>query len=151
MDDIKGNVQPRFPISFPYRFTDKPMLRPFEGEVREDGFTISRVINYRNSFLPVIEGKVVAKGDGSELHVELRPARAVRLFLSIWLGFLGVFATLSFIPLSRGEMDGLLLLVLPIFMGSFGIVISHAGFSHEHGRALKELSKILGKPASSTR
>ena len=36
---------------------------PFEGEVEGDSFRVSRVINYRNSFLPHVRGRVHRRGE----------------------------------------------------------------------------------------
>ena len=47
--------------------------KDYEGEVDENGaFQMSRIINYRNSFLPVIKGTIEQDTNGATITVEMR-------------------------------------------------------------------------------
>ncbi len=56
----------------------------FEGEVRDDGFHVRRIIGYRNSFLPVIDATVQTGARGSLITVTMRPFWFVLVFVAIW-------------------------------------------------------------------
>lgn len=73
--------------------------RDFTGTVSAAGFTISRVIDYRNSMLPRIEGWVVAHpAGGSRLRLQHRLATFTLVFGAVWL--LGVGSlVLGMLPL----------------------------------------------------
>ena len=64
--------------------------RDFSGRVTGNQFTISRVIAYRNSMLPRINGAVMAgPGGGSCLHLQHSLHPFVLAFAALWLGGLG--------------------------------------------------------------
>ncbi len=64
----------------------------FEGEVAVDGFSIRRVMGYRNSFAPTVRGEIQSVGAMSRVIVTMRPFIAVLVFCAVWsvavLGFL---------------------------------------------------------------
>jgi hypothetical protein len=49
----------------------------YHGEVSLAGFKIWRIIRYRNSFLPIIEGKITPTISGSRIAVTMRLHRFV--------------------------------------------------------------------------
>ena len=60
----------------------------FMGEVRDDGtFDILRDINYRNSFLPFIKGRIDSDGGGSRITARMAMHKAVVIFTTFWLAF----------------------------------------------------------------
>jgi hypothetical protein len=59
---------------------------PYEGEVFETGFKISRIIDYRNSFLPTIRGHFEPTPHGTTIHITLSIHPAVTAFLIAWYG-----------------------------------------------------------------
>src|SRR5690348_12769063 len=61
--------------------------QPFEGEVGADQFRIFRTIRYRNSFLPLIDGKFENAASGSRLSVTMRPIAVVLAVWVIWMSF----------------------------------------------------------------
>jgi hypothetical protein len=63
--------------------------KEFTGKVSENGFTLVRIIHYRNSFLPVLYGKfkMVDKLARIDIHMTLHPG--VAIFALFWLGIVG--------------------------------------------------------------
>lgn len=57
---------------------------PYEGEVWETGFRISRIIDYRNSFLPVVLGEFQDDGAGTIVRVKMGLHPFVLSFLVLW-------------------------------------------------------------------
>ena len=47
--------------------------KPYQGGVTPAEFKIARVINYRNSFLPMVIGRIRSEPVGSVVEVILRP------------------------------------------------------------------------------
>src|SRR5713226_1590989 len=68
--------------TFRWPFSSDP--RYFEGSVEEDCFTISRIISYGNSFLPIIEGRFQSEGSNI-VTLNMRMAWPVMVF---WYGIL---------------------------------------------------------------
>jgi hypothetical protein len=56
----------------------KPFIVPFshhkryQGEINDNKFKFSKIIFYRNSFLPVIQGEIYPKTNGTSIEITLR-------------------------------------------------------------------------------
>lgn len=70
---------------FRWRWPNSANDDRFEGDVTIDGFNVCRIIGYRNSFLPVIEGQVHASGRGSRIAITMRPFVFVLVFCAVWM------------------------------------------------------------------
>ena len=72
----------------------------FYGSVSKNRFKIQKIINYRNSFLPVIYGKFCKKDDGIQVKISMRLNRFTLLFLALWyfiiLYFLSLFSKFNY-------------------------------------------------------
>ena len=70
--------------------------KPYEGAINGDHFTVSRILGYRNSFKPIIHGKIQQEINGCSIYVTLRLDRLVAVFMAIWFGlvFIGFFSFL---------------------------------------------------------
>jgi hypothetical protein len=60
--------------------------KPYQGLISGNTFKINRIINHRNSFLPVIEGKIYPEVMGCTIKVKMQLHIAVILFLLFWFG-----------------------------------------------------------------
>ena len=64
--------------------------KPYYGQFFENTFEISRVISYRNSFLPVIKGEISPHIGGTKVVIKMSPTIGVILFMCIWMGVVGL-------------------------------------------------------------
>ena len=121
----------------------------FEGEVSETGFKINRIIRYRNSFRPVIEGEFSPLVKGVRIDVRLRLHTMVMIFSLLWLGF-GLVASgaviFQFIS-TGGFATGMF---IPIAMWLFYIPLMTIAFGVEANKAVKLLSEIFAADAASS-
>jgi hypothetical protein len=103
-------------------------------------FEVSRVIAYRNSFLPVIHVAFEPATSGSIVRVRMRLNIPVLVFMIFWM----TFATLAFVVCTKiavSHGDPKLILFGAIFPIA-GAVMTIAGFNMEASRAealLREL------------
>jgi hypothetical protein len=114
---------------------------PYEGTVSETGFKISRIIHYRNSFLPVIRGHFETQLDGTtaiQIQMGLHPL--VMTFLGFWCLFW--FGTIIPIVLVGAiPVKGALLFIgLPLIV----LVVFWWAFWWEADRGRRDLIKIFG-------
>ena len=58
----------------------------FEGDVSREGFKITRIIKYRNSFAPIIRGTFKQSPTGTSVLIRMSLHPFVIVFLCIWLG-----------------------------------------------------------------
>lgn len=78
---LEDTVRPSPPF-FSFGSSDKP----FYGKITENHFKIYRIISYRNSFLPSVEGKIQADGNGSIIDITIQSdMRIVGVFMLIFL------------------------------------------------------------------
>ena len=98
---------------------------PFIGEVEADTFRARRDIRYRNSFLPLIRGRVTSTPTGSHIRVTMHLHRVVVVFMLVWFGVFRVALEAIFCtPSVQGDWAdfvpvGLLLLGVGIVCGGF--------------------------------
>src|ERR1051325_4494075 len=67
---IANAIEPR--KRFQFTWFAKP-AKPYQGYSEGDVFEMSRVINYRNSFLPSIKGHIYENFGTTEIVVKMRP------------------------------------------------------------------------------
>ena len=84
---IESIIEPKKSFSFSF-FENR--TKPYEGKLIDSSFEISRIINYRNSFLPVIKGQISSYLGRTEVAVRMRPVVFVLIFVSFWLGVVGL-------------------------------------------------------------
>ena len=61
--------------------------KQYEGEIYENGFKVSRIISYRNSFLPVLHGSFKENKKGTDIIIKMKLHKLVSVFMII-----GIFA-----------------------------------------------------------
>lgn len=69
---IEESTEPR--KLFRTSFFSSPNHKLYEGEVRGYEFNIRRIIRYRNTFRPVIIGRIVPEKDQTKVHIAMRPS-----------------------------------------------------------------------------
>ena len=115
----------------------------FEGTLTAEGFRGTRVIRYRNSFLPVIQGGFITRMDGgTDIQVSMRLHWLTLLFMLAWLLFVG-FAAVD--PVRRflegNSVVASDLITLSMFL--FGIALTLVGFWPEARKAKRLLLETL--------
>lgn len=117
--------------------------KPFQGEFYGRHFSITRIIRYRNSFLPVVTGSVEPSGAGSRVQVHMRMQVFVMAFLVVWIiaAIAMGIGIASEVAAHSVDYDPLLLLV-PVGMIAFVAAMSLGGFwfeANKQERMLREL------------
>jgi hypothetical protein len=114
----------------------------FEGTITGEGFKISRIIRYRNSFLPVVQGNFSPIAKGIRVDVTLRLHGGVLAFSVVWLSFivLGLVGVASEVLRSRQLGQGSL---IPFAMLAFFYLLVTFSFGFEARKARKLLSEVF--------
>ena len=114
--------------------------RYFEGSVDGNHFKINRIINYRNSFLPIIEGSFRPEPSGTVVTLNLRLLWPVMIF---WVGMILILLCSSAAEASRlpwivhGNRSFLIKMTLFIYL------MASVGFAIEARIAMKTLMRLL--------
>lgn len=115
-------------------------IKEYEGSISNSSFEISKVIQYRNSFLPQINGRIQNENDGVKIQVTMSLHAFVSFFLIIWCSF----ALLFFIGVSIKDIRAKEISVeffLPLFMLLFVYALTMVGFKSESKQSKKYLRK----------
>ena len=123
-------------------FSKNSASKAFKGTIDGNSFQMTRVISYRNSFLPVITGVIEKDFGHSNIYVKMKPALFVIIFMSIWLGFVGVMA-IGFLASMTNSHKFEPTALVPIGMFIFGIALIVGGFKAESIPTKKRLAKIF--------
>ncbi len=118
----------------------------FCGEVGAEEFRIHRIIHYRNSFLPILIGRIHEIEDGTELELLFRLHRFVLVFMIVWFtGTIPAFfvATAAIIVTLIAESFEPMLLV-GLVLAPFGLALVNIPFWIEARIAEDKLRESLG-------
>jgi hypothetical protein len=114
----------------------------FEGTITGEGFKISRILRYRNSFVPVIQGHFAPSAKGVRVDVTLKLHPAVLAFSAFWLAITGLGLAITASQLLSTGQVGQETLVPPGMLGFFYLLVT-LGFGFEARKACKLLSEIF--------
>ena len=89
--NLVNNIEPAKTI----RFWIKPDRKAFEGHLINDEFKITRIISYRNSFLPVIKGKLQTVGHSTHITLTMRLHLATIAFITVWFSGVALFLAID--------------------------------------------------------
>ena len=138
LDRLQYNVQPEY-----MGFTDKDYpAKRFEGHIEGDSFTLKRVVDYRNSFLPVIRGSLSELPRGTRVNLTLKPMRRIAIIMRLWFGA-AVLVLIITIIASLTDGGSVIAVIIPLIMLAVGVALQHICFNTESERAIDELRSIV--------
>ena len=116
---------------------------PFVGTVEGDRFRVRRDITYRNSFLPVVSGRVVNVPSGVRVSVTMYLQPAIAVFMLVWFCGVGAATVVAIprllIPCGHVQLE---LFILPAML-VFAVVLVGCGFFPEALKARRLLEQVL--------
>jgi len=119
----------------------------YEGKVTEERFKINRVIGYRNSFLPIIEGEIKLSGSLTQVDIKMRMHLFVNVFFGIWMSGVAlvclVMLLVALFPFPWQERSFNPSILIPFGMLVFGWSLAFFAFKFESRRSKKFLNELL--------
>lgn len=112
------------------------------GAEKHDGFKFSRRIQYRNSFLPVVQVTIEPASDRTLVRVRMRLMLPVAAFMAVWMFMTLGAAVVGLVGVLRGELGAAVALGFPLF----GAGLCTAGFATEARKMDKLLYGVLPAP-----
>ena len=141
---ISDNLESKKNFKFP--FFNRNTSKPYEGILSGDTFTINRIINYRNSFLPVITGNISTYLGGTQIHLKMRLAYGVAIFMLVWLGAVGI-ACIGIMATgfsqTKGPSTAFPFNVIPFGMFVFGCLLGVLPFKAETKKSKEFFSNLF--------
>ncbi len=123
---------------------DTKSTKKYSGQIIENSFYIKRIINYKNSFLPRIEGTIISDIRGTKVNIKMRLYPLVLIFMIIWFTGLSI---VTFIILSArdGNNNNIFPLIIPFIMILFGYLLFTIPFKIESRIAFKDINALFRK------
>lgn len=134
---MAAQVQPRKI----FRFGGPDNDRQFQGELTADSFSVTRIIGYRNSFLPLVEGRFESAAGGSAITITMRPLIFVIAFMTVWFSLALSFSAAAFTSTLVG--------LIPVGMLVFGYALVMIPFwieAKKQERVLREIFQARAPP-----
>ncbi len=133
---------------YSWSFFSRRYTKPYRGAVTGLTFRMIRNISYRNSFLPVIKGRVTRISGHTEVMITMRPAGFVLVFMAIWLGMTGLVCIgiiVAGIAQSRQILDNGFspAVIIPFVMFAFGSGLTLFAFKSESIESKGFLADLL--------
>lgn len=116
--------------------------KPYQGEIGENSFRISPILRSRNSFVPIITGRIQGDDGGSQIDIQMKMHPFVLFFMLVWLGMVGVVCLgilAEMVSLQRFEPG----FFIPFGMFAFGCLLPFIGFKPEANRSKQFLIDLL--------
>jgi hypothetical protein len=116
--------------------------KPFQGAIAGERFEMSRVIRYRNSFLPQITGQIRQGYQGAAIDLTLQLHPLVLIFMVVWLAAIGGAALLLLSSvLGSGSLQ--LYSLIPAGMFVFAVLLCTLAFNFEASKAKVLLHQLF--------
>ena len=122
--------------------------KPFQGKCSQEGFRITRIIRYRNSFLPIINGNYLNGSNGTTIQIKMVLHPIVIAFMCIWFGGVIIGAVSISYSLVIRKCSFQLPMFIPFAMLLFGIALVSGSFWFE-AKKQKPLLESLFKTKGS--
>lgn len=115
----------------------------FTGRVDRGGFSICQRVSCRSSFLPVVRGRVIPRGNGCEiaLQMEIRPTAA--MFSLIWMGVVLLIFLIGLLMLALGITGVWPLALASGGMAAGGQLLIQLSFCSLAGAAERRIEELL--------
>ncbi len=121
---------------------------PYEGNFDGNSFKISRIISYKNSFLPVILGEFKSFDGKTEIKIKMRMVIFVMIFMSFWLGMVSLFCVgITIVGISQLKsifQNGFSpFFLIPYVMFTFGYLMTYLAFKYESKKSKQFLAELF--------
>ncbi|MDK2771532.1 MAG: hypothetical protein KYX68_04805 [Flavobacterium sp.] len=117
-------------------------FKEYEGEIINNTYNVKRIISYRNSFLPRIEGEIIKDLSGTKINVKMKLHSLVLFFMIIWMSLTLIFFLFLLKEMIKAEkfsfeiFPALLMLI-------FGYGMTLGGFKYESIKSKKYFEKLF--------
>lgn len=144
---IADNIEPKQGYKL-IPFETRKYTKPYTGHIHGLTFTMSRNLNYGNSFSPIITGQIETFFGETQISVKMRPIGFVLVFISFWIGLAG-FVCLGIMIAGLSKLKYILQngfspwVLVPFGMFAFGYVFIIFLFKYESKKSMHFLSGLL--------
>ena len=115
----------------------------FIGQVYPHGFRIYPKVNGRNSFRPILTGKMTKNEGGTTIDITLQMHIITRVFLVVWFSMACFYFLCGILVVFTNGLEEITLIIVSLGFLIFGQILMRCGFYGPAGKALKRLRELL--------
>ena len=130
-------------------FISKTRQIPFQGEFTPNGFLISRVLHYRNSFQPIIAGRFIPDASGVRIAVRMHLHSLVSSVMTLWMVIAGLGNLAVVAGIASGQSGASPAMLIPVALLVFGYALPHLAYRFEAKKQKPMLIEMFGGLESS--
>lgn len=135
------NTEPR--QTFRFGISSERMLKPYEGEIYKEQFSIKRATTYRNNFLPEINGTIKTNLNKTQINVIFRLPTFVLAFIICWCSIALLMSVIMFIQTLHSTALPKTGPLYPLAFLLFGYVFSIGMFKLESSKSKEDFQKLF--------
>lgn len=145
LDALSSNIFPAKPI--PFVFGSEKYNTKFTGHITGNSFKVRPVIQYRNSFIPIITGQLTPLPNGTQIVITFTLIRLVFVFMCIWFAIMTIVGTtIAISSIAKGTLPREAF--VPFGIDIFGLALFITLFNSEVNSAKEDLIAILKSSAA---
>lgn len=141
MQRLSDYVAPVITYMVQVRLTEKP----FKGKIANNGFEMMRVVSSRNSWLPLVLGRIESTTNGSRIILQMRMHLIPLVFTLLFLGITFLFGLSRVLAAINTGVYKWQDIVIPWGFFLFGYIFSTAIFQSEVSYVKDFMNKLLQK------
>lgn len=146
LQQLADLVEPPKAFRIHFFWQKKKAHKPYQGKIEGNQFEISRIISYRNSFLPQIKGIITHKGKQTQIDIRMELNPFVKVFAIAWcVGIALFFGSILFYAISNGNFTPIIL--IPLLLIIFMVGMTWGGFLYESKKAKQAFEALWGAPS----
>jgi hypothetical protein len=137
---LRKNIDTKQEVPVPALFS-KP-AKPFSGKMDKDQFTITRIVRFNRTFVPIITGTVFIKNNKTAIEINMRLQSPVAAFMRFWLITVFVLCTAAIVFLCYNGLYEFRDLT-PFLLLLVGTLAFYIPFRLEVSKAKKMIVELL--------
>ncbi len=131
-----------------FSLSNRNSLKPYEGYIKNNSFVITRIINYRNSFLPIISGEIINSNGYTTVNINMSLPKFIKFFIGFWLGIVGLVSLIilfiGLLSINKIVKSGFSpFFLIPFGMFIFGFSLLYFCFNYERNISKNFLIDLL--------
>jgi hypothetical protein len=138
IDRIQNSIEDVDFQFFRYGLFSKVYERPFEGEIDGNEFEIQRLVNYRNTMLPIMFGNIIRESNVTKIEIKMRPEKVTCIALNVF-AIIGIVINVSVFTKASFNLEDCLFSLAFLLL----LAVLYAFFWSECKAGIEELKVVI--------
>ncbi|REE00185.1 hypothetical protein [Marinoscillum furvescens] len=118
--------------------------KPFEGEVKQNGFNIKYIGKTARNYKVELQGDVVEDNNNTVLRIQSRPTGFGKIYTLIWLFIMTLVTVLTiYLTISQGQLIILTFTLVCVLLLTVVLTVSYYGYRNETSKVWELIENIV--------